>query len=126
MKSIKQIEDIFKLFILRDNFFYALIVIIVAITSFGLGRLSLQPDMVSINKQSAGITLLRDAFLEDDRLTIPKELSDHNTVVGSKNGTRYYKEGCSGLTRIQEENRLYFISQDHARSAGYTPAVNCF
>ena len=45
--------------------------------------------------------------------------------VASKNGTKYYPVGCSGVNRIKEENKVYFTTIKEAVSAGYGPAANC-
>lgn len=45
--------------------------------------------------------------------------------VASKNGTRYYLPWCGGVSRIKEENKVWFASKEAAEAAGYTPAKNC-
>ena len=45
--------------------------------------------------------------------------------IASQNGARYYNEGCGGLSRIREENRIYFNSEQEAQNNGYSRAVNC-
>ena len=82
--------------------------------------------MVAVETGTAGVTLLADESVTDDRLTISAAEADAATVVGSQNGARYYRLDCSGVGRINEENLLYFPSVDHARAAGYTPASGCF
>jgi hypothetical protein len=46
-------------------------------------------------------------------------------IVASKNGTKYYYQGCSGLNRIKQENRVYFSDFRVAEEAGYELAKNC-
>lgn len=48
------------------------------------------------------------------------------SYVASKNGTKYYKIACSGVSRIKEENKVYFSSESEAEQAGYEKAANCF
>lgn len=44
-------------------------------------------------------------------------------IVASKNGTKYYLPECANT--ISEANKVWFVSADAARAAGYTPAANC-
>lgn len=46
-------------------------------------------------------------------------------IIASKNGTKYYPKGCSGIKRIKAENRISFASTKEAENAGYTKAKNC-
>ncbi len=45
--------------------------------------------------------------------------------VASKNGTKYYYAWCAGVTKIKEENKVWFSTKEEAEKAGYTPAANC-
>ena len=45
--------------------------------------------------------------------------------VASKSGSKYYLPSCSGVGRIREENKVWFVTVEDAVSAGYTPASNC-
>lgn len=45
--------------------------------------------------------------------------------VASKNGTRYYLPWCGGVSRIKEENRVWFQTKEEAEARGLTPAKNC-
>jgi len=46
-------------------------------------------------------------------------------IVASKNGKRYYFLHCSGVKRIKEANKIYFISESEAKKRGLTLASNC-
>lgn len=46
-------------------------------------------------------------------------------VVASRNGTRYYPQGCPGAARISEANKVWFASAVAAEAAGYARAANC-
>lgn len=46
-------------------------------------------------------------------------------LVGSKNGSKYYYLWCSGVSRIKEENLIYFDSPEDAIKKGYSRAKNC-
>ncbi len=47
------------------------------------------------------------------------------SVVASANGTRYYFPWCSGVSRIREENKIWFQTEQDAQNAGYTKATSC-
>jgi len=55
----------------------------------------------------------------------PDSLTPSGTLVASKNGTVYHFPWCSGAQRINEENKIWFTSQEEAQAAGYRPAANC-
>ncbi len=40
--------------------------------------------------------------------------------VGSKNGTKYYRENCATVKRIKPENYIWFKSSEDAELQGYT------
>ena len=45
--------------------------------------------------------------------------------VASKSGKRYYLPDCAGVSRIKEENKVWFKTKVDAESRGYSPAANC-
>ena len=47
------------------------------------------------------------------------------SIVASKNGERYYTDGCSGIDRILPENRIYFSTSEEAEATGRTLAKSC-
>ena len=50
---------------------------------------------------------------------------EHWAYAGSKTGKTYYPKGCSGLTRVKPENRVYFTSAPEAITAGYHVSSTC-
>ncbi len=48
-----------------------------------------------------------------------------NTVVASKNGTKYYFPWCGSAKRILDSNKVYYSSAVEARKAGLTPSNTC-
>jgi hypothetical protein len=46
-------------------------------------------------------------------------------IVASKNGTKYYPKGCSGISRIKEENKIYFRTEAEAVASGLEKSVTC-
>lgn len=118
----------FKWYIENDQFFFLLVLGIVAIAAFGLGRVSVTglPIISSDDSPEPRIRLIENNAAVDDRLTIPPDAATSETVVGSRNGSRYYDLTCSGVDRIALENRLYFPTSKQALAAGYTPSVRCY
>jgi hypothetical protein len=57
-----------------------------------------------------------------EKAVVPKEGGGY---VASKSGTRYYLPWCSGVSRIKEENKIWFATKEEAEARGLTPAKNC-
>ncbi|HEY9582849.1 MAG TPA: hypothetical protein VJK09_00855, partial [Candidatus Paceibacterota bacterium] len=47
------------------------------------------------------------------------------SVVVSKNGSKYHYPYCSSAKQIKEENKIVFATPAAAEAAGYTLAANC-
>ncbi|HQA49787.1 MAG: hypothetical protein GX176_07150 [Syntrophomonadaceae bacterium] len=45
--------------------------------------------------------------------------------IASRRGTRFHREDCSSVKRIQEANRQYFHRRDEAVESGYEPCNIC-
>jgi hypothetical protein len=45
--------------------------------------------------------------------------------VASYGGAVYYHKSCKGVSRIKEENRIWFSAAAVAEMSGYTQAKNC-
>ncbi len=125
-----------KSWLLNDQIFYGLLVIFVAITSFTLGRLSI--EKAEKTPQSAvqiiePITLTATTPLANSAQINSKppilinstKTNLENEFVASKNGKRYYLKNCAGAKRIKPENLISFESRELAEAAGYTKATNC-
>jgi hypothetical protein len=89
------------------NIYFSIVLILIAVASFGLGRLS------KIEENKVPIELEASAVLTEGEL------------VGSKNGSVYHLPWCSGAQRIKEENKVWFNSKEEAEKAGYRAATNC-
>ena len=119
----------------REEIAIALIIVLVGTASFGLGRLSL-------GQGSKGpVSIVNKLQSESNAGNIVKNSKNSNNlaavsvtetagevssqVVASKNGTAYYFLNCSGISRIKEENKVYFETPKEAEIAGYKKAANC-
>ncbi|MEW5907665.1 MAG: hypothetical protein AB1643_00565 [Patescibacteria group bacterium] len=94
-----------------------MVIILVALISFGLGRLSkIRENRVPITIENLSANLMIESKPGFD---------SHGSVVASKNGTKYHYPWCGGAQQIKEENKIWFSSIEEARKAGYVPASNC-
>ena len=91
------------------------IVVLVAVSAFGLGRLSVMPSATSRLVINAPQVAAVGASVE----------VGERKYVASKSGSKYYLPSCSGVKNIKEENKVWFKSITEAEAAGYTPAANC-
>ena len=99
----------------RTDLLTALIIFLISMASFGLGRLSVSlPQKESIHIEDPVSFEAQGA-----------DLSKDNSFVASKSGSVYYAVWCSGVSRIREENKVWFRTKEDAKAQGYRPAKNC-
>lgn len=113
----------------RADFFIAIVITFVAFAGFGLGKLS------ALEGKKTPVLIERDgSFISSSKENIPiKDLISAKTTqnspgksfVGSKTGTKYYLPWCGGVSKIKEENKIWFASEEEAKKAGYGSATNC-
>lgn len=108
----------------REDIFTALIIILVALSSFGLGRLSgTAAGRAPVRIETGGglSSATGESLSEAGSEMSPMQ----GGFVASKNGTAYHFPWCSGALRIKEENKIWFETREAAAAAGYRPAKNC-
>ncbi len=123
----------------NDVVFYSLLLVLVAVASFGLGRQSVgrvgqvaapigaviaeYPAIIPNNQAAAPIEAVTGVSqgLEADGTVVP----GGGAVVASKSGTKYHLPTCPGAKQIKPDNLISFTSIVEAEAAGYTPATNC-
>jgi len=94
-------------------------ILLVASTSFGLGRLSLADK----NPDNA---LQQPVTRKSERVSTKTSQASTSTVfVGSKNSDKYHLPWCPGAKNIAETNKITWQSREEAEAAGYSPAANC-
>lgn len=91
-----------------------LIVLLVGLVSFGMGRLS------ALEEAKPAVSV-RNASLEAEARGMPIG----GLVVASRKGSAYHYPWCGGAQSITEGNKVWFESEAAARRAGYAPAKNC-
>ena len=110
----------------NKELYLATIIILTAVISFGLGRLS------KIREEKTPITI--ENVKENEETSESKSLSTSNVdsgikadkiFVASRNGKKYYYAWCESAKTIKEQNRIWFSTQAEAEKAGYQPAANC-
>ena len=103
-----------------DDAFLILSIFLIALASFGLGRLS-----VIYGSREA----LKIEYAEGQGAAAVSAIAEtaaaERNYVASINGTKYYLPNCSGVGRINDENKIWFTTKEEAEIAGYTPAANC-
>lgn len=123
----------------KQDLYIAVLIFLVGMTSFGLGRLSIlwpkkEPiriDQVGENGQvdkssaSGGLVPPINNFTKRSDLTASPILSSRGRYVASKSGTAYHYPWCQGALKIKEENKVWFNTKEEAEKAGYKPAGNC-
>ena len=113
--------------VLEKNTFLTALMIIVALISFGMGRLS----GLETARKNVEIDFPKgqeaSAFLGTFATTTPKapSVKTSGVYVASKNGTKYYLPSCASSKRISVTNRIWFDTKAEAETAGYSPAANC-
>lgn len=105
---------------LESRYFLAVVLILVAVSSFSLGRIS------KIHDAREPVRLISSAGVGEVKGVATSNISlDSASVVASKNGTKYHLATCPGAKQISEKNKISFASIEEARASGYTPAANC-
>ena len=103
---------------------YIFIIVGVGISSFSLGRFSISNNFSNENSNN-------NSFIKIDNLAKNQNQENQNNkpvnkkYVASKNGKMYYTIGCSGVSRIKAENKIWFSSAGEAEKAGYSPSTRC-
>ena len=97
---------------------------------FGLGRLSrieeAKPDLV-VEQTARAFESTQDPNLkvQPSSQATKTQSGGQGAYVASKNGTKYYLPNCSGVSRINEVNIIWFATKAQAEARGLTPAANC-
>lgn len=92
----------------------AAIVLVIALASFGLGRLSAFEDAKPVLSVAQAPVASEPAALYMGAL-----------VVASRSGSVYYYPWCAGAQKIAPANQVWFSDDAAAERAGYTPSKSC-
>ncbi|MBX4195861.1 hypothetical protein KW796_02820 [Candidatus Parcubacteria bacterium] len=102
------------------RYFLASVIILIALLSFGVGRLT--------GGEREGVTINYDPNLAVPAAAValskPRVTADTgHSVFASSKGKRYYYPGCRNT--ISEKNKVTFATETMAEKAGYTLASGC-
>lgn len=115
-----------KSFLADDALFYTVLIVVVAVVSFGLGKHTLHiENSLKNNNISNNVALVPLSPVVATEKTNTALTVSNIVVVASKSGTKYHLPSCPGAQQIKAENRIEFPSIEAAKSAGYSPAANC-
>ena len=110
-----------------------IIIILVGLGSFELGRLSKDNAnsgikieysdqeaniLGSIDQNSTDLSPNPDILQNSQKLIL-------GNFFASNRGTKYYSLGCSAGKTIKQENRIYFATSTEAQNAGYELSSSC-
>jgi hypothetical protein len=112
---------------IKDDLYIVIMIILVGTASYGLGKISAfekNKTPISILKTKELVTAsVLNSQVQQNNINSQEQVSGE--VVASKSGTKYYYPWCSGVSRIKEENKVWFNTIEEARATGLTPASNC-
>src|SRR3989344_5504353 len=103
-----------------------IIVLLIALFSFGLGRLSKDSEskepitIVATPEQTSAVATnsISKPITTTPIPTVTKVGAISGQFVAAESGTRYYLPTCSGVSRIKEENKIWFTTKADAEKAG--------
>ncbi len=113
------------------TFMCLFIIVLVGISSYGLGRLSV------IESDNSSNVIIKDNNIPIDNIEYTKNSNlegktnlniqdvKEKMYVASKNGKLYYSIGCSGAKRISTANQVWFASSVDAEKSGYILSTSC-
>jgi hypothetical protein len=131
--SIQELSLKFKGFFSNTEVLLAGLIVIVGVSSFALGRVSVPRNMGDVDTEAAVMTSEKNKgeILETvsadaaESIEAPVISQAEGGYVASKNGTKYHLPWCGSAKQIKEENKIWFATKEEAERAGYTPASNC-
>ena len=109
-----------------------IIVILVGLVSFELGRLSkengssgIKIEYPSQTENQGENSILSLSTQTNQNSTKTENNSSGKTFFASSKGSKYYSIGCSAGKTIKQENRIYFTTGEEAQNAGYELSSAC-
>ena len=121
-----------------SRYYITAIIILVGLSSFGLGRLSAidekrEPITIEDGTEivetapppatAGGVSTQSASVVSSVNPPNSTQLAAGGKLMGSRNGTKYYFPWCG--SNIAEKNKIWFNSEAEAKAKGYEPAANC-
>lgn len=135
--SIQEMYAKFKHLLQNDAVYYGVLIVLVGSFSFVLGQYAVGtsdqtnsevPIVITQEMRppaSSGVGEVRGSNATQGATPVVAQEEEERTYVASKNSDKYHLPWCPSVSRIKEENRIYFSSKSEAEAAGYVPASNC-
>ncbi|OGI45578.1 hypothetical protein A2121_03270 [Candidatus Nomurabacteria bacterium GWB1_40_6] len=127
MEKIKQFIESEK----GKDILVVIIVILVGLGSFELGRLSKENGSggikIEYGDQYQGTSQTANAIsaVTDVGRLETNSSSSGKTFFASSRGSKYYSTSCSAGKTIKQENRVWFTTGEEAERAGYVLSSSC-
>jgi len=110
-----------------------IIVILVGLGSFGLGRLSKSTQLEGLKIEYMGqeANIISSIDLDTSKPILGQidpvlsQIEGDKSFFGSSKGSKYYPLGCTAGKSLKLENRVYFKTAQEAESAGYELSSSC-
>ncbi|OGI60183.1 hypothetical protein A2641_03845 [Candidatus Nomurabacteria bacterium RIFCSPHIGHO2_01_FULL_37_25] len=111
-----------------------LIVILLGLGSFELGRLSknnissgikIEYPNQETNVISATDSISKGIFDISTKTVQVQNSNSGKNFFASNRGSKYYSFSCSAGKTIKQENRVYFFTREEAEKAGYEFSSSC-
>ncbi|MEK7569721.1 MAG: hypothetical protein AAB500_02440 [Patescibacteria group bacterium] len=104
-----------------------IILILVGLGSFELGRLSKEAGSSGVRIEYPGQAANVLSATENQVVTKSNQLPSPSgkAYFASNRGQKYYSIGCSGGKTLKEENKIYFSTAEEAERAGYELSSTC-
>lgn len=124
-------------FLAKRDVFVSIIIVFVGITSFFLGKLSVEREREVVNIQydekatrgevmGESISISNNQFVSENEPVVKETVQAVTGMyVGSKNSNKFHLPWCAGAKQISDENKIWFQSKEEAMAKGYLPAANC-
>lgn len=111
----------------EDKIVLAIGFILVAVLSFGAGKLSevydaQTPIIFQDNANCATSQASISEIVDDQNKSI--DSASQGKIIGNKNSKIYHIPGGGSYDKVSEENRVYFSTEAEAQKAGYRKAKN--
>ncbi len=111
------------------NILIILVIILVGLGSFELGRMSVKEvkndSNIGFSSQEANVIKSTQNELLEQKYEFKGVDLNGKEYFASKRGSKYYPFGCSAGKSIKEENRIYFSNEEEAIKAGYSKSSSC-
>lgn len=104
----------------KETLVYIIIIIFVGISSFLIGRISIETPKG--DKNEINYNLIDKDNINDDS---SNPILENKNYVASKNGKMYYPINCGLVSRIKEENKVWFGTREEAEKSGFIASSSC-